>query len=345
MRAVLVKEFGPPSVVVVEDVPDPTPGPDEVIIDVMATSVNFPDLLVVGGTYQNLPERPFSPGKEASGVISAVGSKVTGWSVGDRVLTLVEYGSYAEKLRAPVGQIVNLPSGVDFVRAASFGLVYSTAWFGLVRRAKMSPSDVVLVTGAGGGVGSAGVELAKTYGATVIALARDEERAKLALSQGADYALTSTPETLRDDIMTLTNGTGVDLTLESLGGDYLTQVIRCTAWEGRIVITGFASGGQSPVKPGHLLVKNISLMGLQASDYRDRTPEVLRSSLSEMLAMVENGLLNPPVDQVYPLSEAADALQRVKNGKVKGKIVLVTNALSGHGLPEDQTTSVTRQGR
>lgn len=335
MKAVLVKEFGPPSTIVVSEISNPVPGPNEVIIDVAATSVNFPDLLVVAGTYQYLPERPFSPGKEASGRISAVGSNVTGWSVGDRVLALVEYGTYAEKLRAPVSQIVALPDEVDCIRAASFGLVYSTAWFGLVRRAGIAATDVVLVTGAGGGVGSAGVELAKAYGATVIALARDEERAQLALAQGADHALTSTPATLRDDIMTLTDGKGVDLTLESLGGDYLTQVIRCTAWEGRIVVTGFASGSQNPIIPGHLLVKNISIMGLQASDYRDRTPDLMRSSLTEMLEMVGKGLLNPPVDRLYPLTMAADALQHVKNGKVKGKIVIVADTLYGDGIPAD----------
>lgn len=335
MKAILVKEFGPPSTIVFSEISDPVPGPNEVVIDVAATSVNFPDLLVVAGTYQYLPELPFSPGKEASGRISAVGSNVSGWSVGDRVLTLVEYGTYAEKLRAPVSQIVALPDDVDFIRAASFGLVYSTAWFGLVRRAGIAATDVVLVTGAGGGVGSAGVELAKAYGATVIALARDEARAQLALAQGADHALTSTPDTLRDDIMTLTNGKGVDLTLESLGGDYLTQVIRCTAWEGRIVVTGFASGSQNPISPGHLLVKNISLMGLQASDYRDRTPDLMRSSLTEMLEMVRNGLLNPPVDRIYPLTKAAEALQHVKNGKVKGKIVIVADTLYGDGIPAD----------
>lgn len=327
MRAALVKEFGAPSSVVVEEAPDPQPGPDDVVIDVVATSVNFPDLLVVDGTYQNLPERPFSPGKEAAGRISSLGQNVTGLAVGDRVVALVEFGGYAEKLLAPAHQVVVLPDGVDFIRAASFGLVYSTAWFGLVRRANLTSSDIVLVTGAGGGVGSAGVELAKAYGATVIALARDAVRAELALSQGADHALTSTPETLRDDVMALTDGRGVDLTLESLGGDYLSQIIRCTAWEGRIVITGFAAGGQNPIKPGHLLVKNISVMGLQGSDYRDRTPELMRSSMEEMLGMVEAGVLNPPVDRTYPLSEAGAALQHVKNGKVKGKIIIVTDNL------------------
>ncbi|WMY78901.1 NADPH:quinone oxidoreductase family protein [Citricoccus sp. I39-566] len=335
MKAALVKEFGPPSSVVFGEAEDPTPGPDEVVIDVVATSVNFPDLLVVEGTYQNLPERPFSPGKEAAGRIASIGANVSGFTVGDRVLALVEYGTYAEKVVSPASQVIGLPDGVDFVRAASFGLIYTTAWAGLVRRGGITSSDVVLVTGAGGGVGSAGVDLAKAHGATIIALAKDEERANLALSQGADHALTSLPETLRDDVLALTEGHGVDLTLESLGGDYLSQIIRCTAWEGRVVITGFASGGQNPIKPGHLLVKNISVMGLQASDYRDRTPDLVQSSTVEMLEMVARGVLNPPVDRTYPLAEAAAALQHVKNGKVRGKIVMVTrNLRDSDSLPD-----------
>lgn len=329
MKAALVTEFGPPSALVVDDVGDPVPGPGEVMVDVQAASVNFPDLLVVDGTYQNLPERPFSPGKDAAGRISAVGEGVTGFSVGDRVLAMVEFGAYAEKLVAPAGQVFPIPDGLDYVRAAAFGLVYSTAWFGLIHRAGMRAGDTVLVTGAGGGVGSAGVQLAKATGATVLALVRDEERAVLARDHGADHVLMSDTRTLRDDIMSVTDGRGVDITLESLGGDILSQVIRATAWEGRVVVTGFASGGQNPIKPGHLLVKNISVMGLQSSDYRDRTPELMRRSMTEMLTMVEEGTLDPPVDRTYPLVEVASALQHVRKGKVKGKIVIVTGPVAG----------------
>jgi NADPH:quinone reductase len=326
VKAALVKEFGPPSALVIDEVPDPVPGPGEVLVDVAAASVNFPDLLVVDGSYQNLPDRPFSPGKDAAGRVTAVGAGVEKFRVGDRVLAMVEFGAYAERLVAPEAQVFHLPDDLDFVRAASFGLVYSTAWFGLVHRAGMAAGDIVLVTGAGGGVGSAGVQLAKAKGATVIALVRDENRAELARRHGADHVLVSDPSSLRDELMSLTDGHGVDVTLESLGGDVLSQVIRSTAWEGRIVVTGFASGGQNPIKPGHLLVKNISVMGLQSSDYRDRAPELMRSSMDEMLAMVQDGTLDPPVDRTYPLDEAAVALQHAQNGKVRGKLVIVTDA-------------------
>lgn len=324
MRAALVKKFGPPASLVVEEVDDLVPGPGEVVIGVAAASVNFPDILVAGGSYQNLPALPFSPGKEAAGTVLSLGEGVTRVRPGDRVLTLVEFGGYAEQVRVSEDLLFPLPDNVGFPEAAAFGLVYSTAWFGLVRRAGIAAGDVVLVTGAGGGVGSAGVQLAKALGATVIALARDEDRAELARKQGADHVLTSDPSRLRDDLMELTGGRGVDITLETLGGDILSQVIRATAWEGRVVIVGFASGAQNPVKPGHLLVKNISLIGLQASDYRDRMPEEMRSAMQQMLDMVADGRLDPQVDRTYELDQAAAALQHVSDGKVRGKIVIVT---------------------
>jgi NADPH2:quinone reductase len=324
VRAALVKEFGPPSTLVVEEVEDPVAGPCEVVIGVAAASVNFPDLLVVDGSYQILPDRPFSPGKEAAGTVLSVGEGVTRIKTGDRVLALMEFGGYAEKLKVAEDLVIPLPDSVGFPEAAAFGLVYLTAWFGLVRRAAIKAGDTVLVTGAGGGVGSAGVQLAKALGATVIALAKDNDRAELARSQGADHVLTSGADTLRDDLMALTGGRGVDITLEMLGGEVLTQVIRATAWEGRVVIVGFASGRQAPVKPGHLLVKNISLIGLQASDYRDRTPKEMRAATQTMLELVVSGQLDPQIHRTYPLDEAAAALEHVGQGKVRGKIVIVT---------------------
>lgn len=325
MRAALVNEFGPPAdALVVTDVADPVPGPGEVVVEVAAASVNFPDILVVEGTYQNLPPRPFSPGKEAAGRVVAVGEGVRRLSVGDRVLALVEYGAYAEKLLVPEEFVVELPDSMAYTEAAAFGLVYSTAHFGLLRRAGLRSGETVLITGAGGGVGSAGVQLAKAHGATVLALAHDEARAELARAQGADHVLTSTPETLRDDVHAVTGGRGVDITLEVLGGDYLSQVIRCIAWEGRVVVVGFAAGGQNPIKPGHLLVKNISVIGLQSSDYRDRVPDLMRSTMAEMFALHARGALSAPVDRTFPLEKAADAVQQVKDGGVRGKVVITT---------------------
>jgi NADPH2:quinone reductase len=324
MRAALVKEFGPPSSIVVEDVPDLVPGPGEVVIDVAAVSINFPDILVVEGTYQNLPPRPFSPGKEAAGRVVAVGAGVQRVAVGQRVLVLIEYGGYAEQLKAPEDLVMQMPDSMSYEEAAAFGLVYSTAHFGLFRRGQLAEGETVLVTGVGGGVGSAAVQLAKTRGCRVIALAQDDAKAQFARELGADVVVTSSPESLRDDLLAATDGNGVDVVLEMLGGDYLTQIIRATAWEGRIVIVGFASGGQNPIKPGHILVKSISLIGLVSSDYRDRDPALMRSTMAEMFELFDQGKLNAAVDTTFPLDKVGDALQYVKDGRVKGKVVVTT---------------------
>lgn len=324
MRAALVKEFGPPSTLVVEDVPDPVPAAGEVLVEVAAFSVNFPDLLVVDGTYQHLPPRPFSPGKEAAGCIVAVGAGVEETMVGQRVLVLVEYGCYTEKLVVAKELVIPLPDSVTYIDAAACGLVYATAHLGLFRRAGLRTGETVLVTGAGGGVGSAGVQLAKAAGAQVIALTHDDLRAELARRHGADFVLTSSSDSLRDDILAATEGKGADVVLEMLGADYLTQIVRATAWEGRIVVVGFAAGGQNLIKPGHLLVKNISVLGLQSSDYRDRMPDLVHNAMAEVFDLMASGKLDASVDLVLPLEKVSEAMQYVKDNKVAGKVVVTT---------------------
>lgn len=326
MRAVQIKEFGPPNGLVVEELLDPAPGPDDVVIDVAAAGVNFPDLLVVEGTYQILPERPFTPGKEAAGRVVAVGQNVSRLSVGDRVLALVEYGAFSERLLVPAEFVVALPHGIPFLDAAGFGLVYSTAYFGLVRRAQLEAGETVLVTGASGGMGSAGVQLAKALGGRVIALVHTEQRAQAARALGPDEVLVADVATLRDDLLQLTGGHGVDVTLEMVGGDVFSQTLRATAWEGRVVIVGFASGAQNPIKPGHLLVRNISVQGLQSSDYRDRTPQLMRSSMEQMLAMLVEGTLSFRVSSIFPLEKTAEALQGLEDGTITGKAVVVNES-------------------
>ncbi|MER6560525.1 NADPH:quinone oxidoreductase family protein [Streptomyces sp. NPDC001027] len=330
MRAALVQEFGPPRSLVLEEVPDLEPGPGEVVIAVGAAGVNFPDILVVQGSYQHLPPRPFSPGMDAAGRVVAVGAGVERIRVGQRVLALVQYGGYAEQLLAPEELVTELPDALSYEKAAALGLSSFTAYSALLWRGRVQTGETVLVTGAGGGVGAAAVQLAKVHGARVIALARDAGRRALAQRLGADVVLSSNPETLRDDLLEATSGRGVDVVVDVLGGDYLTQIIRATAWEGRIVIVGFASGGQNPIKPGHLLVKNISVLGLQTTDYRDRRPEVTRSAMAEMARLVVQGRVDVAVDAVFPLEKAGDALQRLKDGQVTGKAVLTTGLEGEH---------------
>nr|WP_239520693.1 NADPH:quinone oxidoreductase family protein [Blastococcus saxobsidens] len=307
--------------------PDPVAGPGEVLVGVAAAGVNFPDILVVAGQYQILPERPFSPGKEIAGTVRAVGPGVDGFAVGDRVLAQIEHGGYAELVAVPAPQVVALPDEVPFVDAAAFGLGAITAHFALVRRAGLRPGETVLVTGAGGGVGSAGVQIAKALGASVVAVAQDEERAALARSQGADSVVLAGPS-MRDEVMALTDGHGADVVLELVGGEVFAQSLRCTAWEGRLVVIGFASGDLPTIKAGHVLVKNLAVLGLQVSDYRDREPESVRAATEHLLELYVAGRLTVPVARTYPLEQAGAALEAVRSGSVAGKVVLTVDPVA-----------------
>ena len=320
----MVKEFGTPEQMTLETLQAPEPGPGEVLIDVKAIGVNFPDLLVIGGTYQILPEPPFSPGKEVSGVVEALGPGVSGLRVGDRVMAQMEYGGYSEKVVAAAANTTVIPPEMSFEEAAAFGLAYLTAYFGLVRRARLQPGETVLVTGAAGGVGIAGVQLAKALGAKVIAVGSTEEKRALALEVGADHAIEPDPKTFKERVRSLTDGRGADVILESVGGDLFDASMRAIAWEGRLVIVGFASGRIPTIKAGHVLVKNITIIGLQSSDHREREPESLREAQEALLGLYSKGLIKVHIAAAYPLEAAAEALEEIRSGRVKGKIVLTT---------------------
>jgi NADPH:quinone reductase-like Zn-dependent oxidoreductase len=208
--------------------------------------------------------------------------------------------------------------------AAALGLVALTAWLALVRRAAVRPGETVLVTAAGGGVGSAAVKLAKALGATVIASAKSPDKRALAAEQGADHVIGADPATLRDEVRALTGGRGADVVLEAVGGELFEACLRATAWEGRLVVIGFASGTIPAVRAGLVLVKNVSILGLQASDYRDREPDVAAEALTEALALHRDGRLDGLVGAAYPLERAAEALEDLSAGRFRGKIVLTT---------------------
>jgi NADPH:quinone reductase len=265
---------------------------------------------------------PFTPGKEVAGVVREVGAGVSALEPGQRVLAQVEHGGYQERLAVPAAQVVPIHEGIGFPEAASFGLVHLTAHVGLVRRARLQPGETVLVTGAGGGVGSAGVQLAKAFGARVIAVVRDGSGVAAARALGADHVLTADPAGLRDQVRDLTDGRGVDVVLESVGGEVFRAALRVTAWEGRIVVIGFASGEIPEIKAGHVLVKNISVVGLQVSDYRDREPAATREVLADLLRLHADGRLRVPLAATFPLEDATKALDALRAGAVGGRIAL-----------------------
>ncbi|MCC7484413.1 MAG: NADPH:quinone oxidoreductase family protein [Burkholderiales bacterium] len=326
MRALVVHEHGPLENLKLETLPDPVPGPDEALIEVHAASINFPDLLVIGGTYQNLPARPFVAGKDLAGTVAATGANVTGLKAGDRVMAQVEHGAFSQRAVVPQRKCFVMPSSMSFHEAAAMGLTYLTAHFALVERGRLARGEKVLVNGAAGGVGYATVQLARALGATVVASVSSEEKAALARAAGAAHVVRTDRPDLREgfrrQVFDAVGQEGVDLIVDPVGGDVFDASLRAIAWCGRLVTVGYASGRVPEVKAGLLLVKNISLIGLQSSDYREREPDKVRSVQAELYALYERGQLKPHVMKGYPLERYREALATVAERRVLGKVVL-----------------------
>ncbi len=328
MKALIVKEHGPLENLLLEEVPDPAPGPGEVLVDVHAASVNFPDLLVIGGTYQVLPPRPFSPGKDMAGVVAAVGTGVTTCKPGDRVAAQHEYGAYAQRCVVSQHTCYPMPEAMSFADAAAMGIAYPTAHFALVERGRYQPGETVLINGAAGGVGIATIQVAKALGATVVASVSSDEKAALAKKNGANHVVrTDVPdlrESFRKQVLAAVGKRGIDIIVDPVGGDVFDASLRVIAWSGRLIVVGFAEGRIPEVKAGLLLVKNISLIGLQYSAYRDRQPEKVQQVQRELFGWYTAGKIKPHVMAAYPLSQYQDALRAVRDRKVVGKIVIMT---------------------
>ena len=326
MRALVVHQHGSLENLRLETFPDPQPGPEEVLIEVHATSVNFPDLLVIGGTYQNLPAMPFVPGKDLAGTVAAVGAKVADFKPGERVMAQIEYGAFAERAAVPGLHCHRMPAKMTYAEGAAMGLAYLTAHFALVERGGLRPGEAVLVTGAAGGVGLATVQLAKALGATVVGAVSSAEKAALARAGGADHVVRTDAadlrESFRQQVFAAIGKRGADLIIDSVGGDIFDACLRTIAWCGRLVTVGYASGRVPEVKAGLLLVKNISLIGLQVSDYRDHAPDKMRSAQAELFRLYEAGVLKPHVMAVYPFASYREGLAAVRDRRALGKVVL-----------------------
>jgi NADPH2:quinone reductase len=328
MRAVVVRQPGPfAAAAQVEVVPDPQPGAGQVVVDLHAIEVNFPDILVIEGKYQIRPPAPFSPGKAGAGVVSAVGPGVGVFKPGDRVALQTEYGAYAERIAVAAATCYPMPAGMAFVDAAALGLAYQTAHFALLDRASYRTGETILVTGATGGVGLAAVQLAKALGATVLAGVTSPEKGELARQHGADHAIDLTAANLRDSLRAqvhaVTASRGADVVLDSIGGDVFDAALRAVAWCGRLVVIGFASGRIPQIGANYLLVKNIAVSGLQWSDYRERCPERVRHAQEALFAHYVQGRLKPLIAATYPLDRFVDALARFAERTVQGKLILV----------------------
>lgn len=326
MQALIVKEHGSLENLLLEEIPDPVPGPGEILIDVHAASVNFADLLVIAGTYQILPKLPFSPGKDLAGVVAAVGTGVTTCKPGDRVAAQIEYGAYAQRCVVSQQSCYLMPETMSFTDGAAMGIAYATAHFALVERGQYRPGEIVLVNGAAGGVGIATIEVAKALGATVVASVSNAEKAALAKKHGADHIVrTDVPDlrdAFRDQVYAAVGKRGVDIIVDPVGGNVFDASLRVIAWSGRLIVVGFAEGRIPEIKAGLLLVKNISMIGLQYSAYRDRQPEKVQRAQRELFDWYVAGKLKPHVMKAYPLAQYREALRVVRDREAVGKIVI-----------------------
>jgi NADPH:quinone reductase len=326
VRSVVLREFGQDfESLGVEDRDAVTPGPDEVLIAAAAFGVNFPDLLVVGGTYQTLPELPFVPGKELAGTVAAVGAEVSRFAVGDRVMAQIEAGAFSEEVSVPQGRCFPIPDDLDFDEAAAFGLVYATAYVALTRRAKLVEGETVLVTAASGSLGSAAVQLAASLGALTIAVVRSDDRVAQATDDGADHVLVADPSSLRDQVREVTDSRGADVVIEAVGGDLFAACLRATAWEGRIVSVGYAGGEVPSVKAGLLLVKNMGVCGLQISDYQAREQEFMATAYAHILELRKTGKVKIRIAERFRLESPGEALASVAAGGLSGRVVMTVS--------------------
>lgn len=328
MRAAVVEAYGPHSDIRVGQLPDPVPGPGEVVVDVEASDVNYPDILHVEGRYQVKFPFPFVPGLGGVGEVSVVGTGVDDLSIGDRVLALTESGTHAERVKVATQRCFAVPPDVPSDIAAALGLAYQTAWAALLARGRMRPGDRVLVLGATGGVGMAAVQLAKAFGANqVIAGTRGEAGAALARNMGADVTIDTASSdisaSLRESVKAATSGHGVDVIVDPVGGGLADAAIRAAAWDARYVVVGFASGEVPTFRANYLLVKNISVSGLQWTDYLARDLTGVRAAQDTIFALWRAGRLDPHISQRLPLGRISDALASLNNGDARGKILLL----------------------
>jgi NADPH:quinone reductase len=323
MRAVRVHELSGPQALRVDELPTPPVGAGQVLIDVRAAGVNFPDILITRGQYQFKPATPFSPGGEAAGVVSAVGSGVTTIKVGDRVAATMLYGAFAEQVVVPELACVKLPDAVSFEVGAATLLTYLTTMHALVDRAAIKAGESLLVLGAAGGVGTSAVELGALLGARVIAAASSADKLAFCREHGASETIDYSKEDLKERVKALTRGNGVDIVYDPVGGALTELSVRGMAWQGRYLVIGFASGDIPKLPLNLVLLKGCQIVGVFWGSFAMREPARNRTHADQVFAWVAERKLNPAIDAALPFTQAAEALARIERRQVKGKLVLV----------------------
>ena len=321
MRAILCKELGPANTLVIDDILSPEPGKGQVKVRVKAAGLNFPDTLIIEGKYQIKPELPFSPGGEMAGEVLAVGEGVQRFKAGQRVMGLTGYGAFAEEILVPENQLIPVPDGMNDHTAAAFSMVYGTSYHALKQRANIQPGETLLVLGASGGVGLAAVELGKAMGATVIAAASSAEKLAVAKEAGADDLINYAEEDLKDALKQR-YPKGVDVIYDPVGDKFTEAAIRNMAWNGRLLIVGFAAGDIPKIPANLALLKGCSIIGVFWGAFTQKEPQTNIQNIMELMQLFNQGKINPRISQVFPFEDYEQALAALTSRTAKGKVVL-----------------------
>lgn len=322
MKAIVCHELSGLAALRLEDVPEPRPRSGQVRIRVRACGINFADSLIARGQYQTQPEPPFSPGFEVAGDILDVGEGVTDFRAGDRVIAITPHGGYAEQVVANVDRCVPMPATMPYEQGAAFPVVFGTSHIALWHRARLRAGETLVVHGASGGVGLTAVAIGKQLGAMVIATASSPEKLAVAQEHGADYLIDTRREDVRSRIKELTGGRGADVIYDPVGGELFAASLRAIAFEGRILVIGFAGGTVPQIPANHLLVKNVDVIGLNWPAYAERHPQVMTASFRTLMDWYLTGAIRPYISAIYPLERAVDALEQVVARKSTGKVVI-----------------------
>lgn len=322
-EAMRVHELGEPEAALrADEVTMAEPGPGQVHIDVRAIGCNFADILICQGKYQLKPQPPFSPGSEVAGVVRQVGSGVAHVSAGERVLAVLPYGGYASEVIAEATDVFAIPASMSFEHAAAFGVVYQTAYFGLVFRGRLQRGETVLIHAAAGGAGLAAVQIAKALGATVIGTAGSSQKLQLVQEHGADHTLSYREDAWPEKVRELTRGHGADVVYDPVGGDAFEGSTKCIAFDGRIVVVGFASGTIPSVRLNRVMLKNIAVVGLHWAAYKEHAPQKIADAMHALFELYEAGGVHPVIHGSWPLKQAAEALRELASRRTSGKVLL-----------------------
>ncbi|MBO0909136.1 NADPH:quinone oxidoreductase family protein [Arthrobacter sunyaminii] len=303
------------------DQPSPAAAPGSLVLKTLAVALNFPDVLLCRGEYQEKPELPFVPGIELCGTVTGIGDGVTGFRLGDRVIA-THLGVMAEEVQVPAATAFPAPGSLSDAEAAALCIGYQTGYFGLHRRARIAPGETLLVHAAAGGVGTAAVQLGKAAGATVIGVVGNEAKRRIAEKAGADIVVNRSTEDFVDAVKEATGGRGADVIYDPVGGETFERSTRCIAFEGRIIVVGFAGGTLQTARMNHALVKNYSLLGLHWALYTKKAPELVAEVHEQLTLLADKGLIRPVVSETVPFDSAPDAVQRLGDGKTAGRVVL-----------------------